>query len=810
MSALKQDTDKIDNANEEFTFLEPNPTQDSEKEPQDSSCDRTVRSQPLLHLNSSRQEVLAYFKNTWGLTETLFSGLVSEEAFYRRPYHKTRHPLIFYYAHPVCFYVNKLLVSGIIDHPVNAEYELLFETGVDEMNWDDLHDGEQDIWPALADVKSYRHQVYKLLCHVIETHPAFAQPITMASPAWAVVMGFEHERIHLETSSVLIRELPIELVQTPSSWPQSATGVKTARDLSNEDKTDSGERSHEPILERDYPNNSQLVNVAATQVTLGKPIAWPSFGWDNEYGSEQREVASFRASPFLVSNGEFFQFVKERGYETERFWTSTSWAWRRFRNVKWPTFWVQDGPAGLNRFRLRLTFAEIAMQWDWPAVVNFYEAKAYCSWLTEKQRASDPASAPFRLLSEAEHNAIRQNSQQAITEWKSHQNNLSGNDEGSIDEVMNSVVTTNLCNHNLQFGSESPVNHFPANKHGFHDVFGNVWQWCEDAFHPLPGFEIHPYYSDFSTPCFDGEHQMILGGSFISTGDEASIWSRFHFRPHFFQHSGFRVVQSTADGAEGFQQDKYESDELVNQYLLFHFGTEQEQRDEAISDNLGHPPVGNLINRTVELVEQFSLRKESVLDLGCAVGRASFELSRGFEEVVGIDYSEAFVAVAKQLQSAQQMTYRRRETGRHFTELQARVSEFCRRDRTYFCRGDAANLNALNLRQSNGRAFDAILLSNLLCRLSDPAACLKQFVESDKYLAAGGILVIASPNTWMEQFTTVENFLDGGDSNATMAAIGSNLPGFECIHMEDLSFMIREHRRKYEYIVSQLTVWRKL
>ena len=32
------------------------------------------------------------------------------------------------------------------------------------------------------------------------------------------------------------------------------------------------------------------------------------------------------------------------------------------------------------------------------------------------------------------------------------------------------------------------------------------------------------------------------------------------------------------------------------------------------------------------------------LDIGCAVGRASFELARSFDEVVGIDFSCAFVA----------------------------------------------------------------------------------------------------------------------------------------------------------------------
>lgn len=76
-------------------------------------------------------------------------------------------------------------------------------------------------------------------------------------------------------------------------------------------------------------------------------------------------------------------------------------------------------------------------------------------------------------------------------------------------------------------------------------MFGNAWEWTSDYFCALPGFQVHPYYEDFSTPCFDGLHHVIQGGSFISTGNECSVHSRFHFRPHFYQHAGFRIVEST-------------------------------------------------------------------------------------------------------------------------------------------------------------------------------------------------------------------------------------------------------------------------
>lgn len=738
---------------------------------------------PMLDIRAGRQALLDYFQNTWRLTETLFSALTCEEAYFERPYHKTRHPLIFYYVHPVSFYINKLLVAGLISEPVNRHFEALFETGVDEMSWDDLHDGEQDIWPTVAEAREYRQQVYGVVTQLIETHPIFDHPVTMDSQGWALVMCFEHERIHLETSSVLMRELPLKFLQVPAQWP-TLPMTKNASD-----------RFVQPVAGLHYPADNPLIEVAATSVTLGKPADWPTFGWDNEYGQDQREVAAFRASQRLISNGEFYEFVSSGAYLDERYWSEQGWQWRRFRNTRWPTFWVQDGPVGSHQYRLRTIFAEIPMQWDWPAIVNYYEAKAYCAWRAER----DGIKTPYRLLQEKEHLAMQDEALQDLTDWQP------GQDERLARDPVMSRDGFSDRNLNLTHGSEGPVEAHAANQRGFHDVMGNVWQWSEDVFHPLPGFEIHPYYVDFSTPCYDNEHQMILGGSFISTGDEASSWARFHFRPHFFQHAGFRLVQGGEPAPAG--GERYETDALLNQYMLFHFGSPAQQRDESISRNVGHPDTEPFMRVMADLVQRYAERYGRVLDLGCAVGRASFELARQFEQVIGLDYSAAFIKAADVMRERGEMRYERLESGRHRTELLAAVDADIDRSRVRFVQGDAAALQAAGLAQAG--AYDAVLMSNLLCRLPDPAACLKQFVGERSPLAEGGILVLSSPNTWMEQYTPADKFVDAPDSDGALQKLAQLLPGYELLHQQDLPFMIREHRRKYEYIVSQVSIWRR-
>lgn len=706
-----------------------------------------IRSLPQVSLDTTRQQLRDYFDNTWTLTEVVFDALANNDAFYRQPYHKLRHPLIFYYAHPAVLYVNKLRVAGLLNKPIKPEFENLFETGVDEMRWDDLHEGTQHIWPPVSEVREYRADVYRMICDLIDTHPIFDQkhmPITMDKPSWAMVMGFEHERIHLETTTVLMRELPIESVRVPIAWPPLVVEQKDR-----------------------YSVENSMIRLEESTVTVGKPVDWLTYGWDNEYGKETRKVRPFSASAKLISNAEFYEFVATGGYTQERYWSHDGWGWRSFRNVKAPGFWVQVGPAGLHQYRLRTTFEIIDMQWNWPACVNFHEAKAYCAWRTKQENSS----APYRVLTEAEHHMLRDGKEYA---W----------------------------NNDLRNGSEIGTDHIAPNGKGFYDVFGNVWQWCEDHFHPFEGGAPHPFYDDFSVPCYDGEHQIILGGSFISTGDESSIWSRFHFRPHFLQHVGFRLVRSEdknfdCDARRIDKDVTYETVEMVNKYLMMHWGEANERCESSMGAQVVFPQVVELPVACAQLVQRFATSTDRAMDLGCAVGRTAFELARDFKEVIGIDYSRHFIDAARHLQQHGTMKYNRKDQGMETTPLMASVHPSIDRDRVRFEVGDASELPLVL------EDFDAVVLANVICRLSNPSACLERMQGANGLVKPGGILVLTTPFSWLSHYTPPTKWLNSIDD---IAAI---LSDFELIHQENLPFLIREHRRKFEYIITQATVWKR-
>ena len=717
-----------------------------------------VRSLPQVRLDRmTREEALNYFDNSWLLTEVLFSALQGEKAFHQPPPHGLRHPLIFYYGHPAVLYVNKLRVAGLLTGPVNPAFEHLFEVGVDEMSWDDMSKNEMR-WPSVAEVGDYRREVYRLVRKMIETHPALddsQKPFLQTSPVWALAMSFEHERIHLETSSVLMRELPVQFLRTPEHWPKHKAAP-----------------SHVSA-----PNEFRAVS--GGEVRLGKPADFPTFGWDNEYGLRTDIVPEFRASRFLISNQECQLFVAAGGYREAKYWTAEGWKWRQFRNAKWPAFWTPDGPSGLNKFKLRNLFEIGDFEPSLPAVVNFHEAKAYAAWKTE----ADASPFPYRLISESEHHRLR------------------------------SLAGDGKWNYGLSEGGETAVDAHVSN--GWGDVFGNLWQWCEDDLNPLPGFKPHPYYDDFSTPCFDGKHQMILGGSFVSSGDEASAWARFHFRPHFFQHAGFRLVQPLGHPSPAVKLDAntnasigYEATSVLHQYLLLHYGNEAEvaPKMKVPADTIGFP------SRVAQIVSaqarKLNLPLKRALDIGCAVGASSFELARTFENVTGVDISASFIDAAKHLKTDGSHPYLRSDEADLQTSLVAKIPDDVKRERVVFRQADACSLPA------DFVDYDAVLMANLLCRLPSPRACLSRMAGPRGVVRPGGLLVLVSPYSWMRDYTAPESWLGGFmspsgpvSSNETLKTILS--PNFELLEEGDVPLVIREHSRKFQYIVSNLMVWRR-
>lgn len=684
-----------------------------------------------------RTELLNYFTQTWQLYESLFDCLADDRAWFSKAI-SLRHPLIFYFGHTATFYINKLMAGRYLESRVDDRIEAMMAIGVDEMSWDDLDDSHYD-WPTVEQVRDYRGKVKSIVSEFIRTMP-LTLPIDWDSPAWVILMGIEHERIHLETSSVLIRQLPLAWVQSQPHWP----ACPQAR--------------HERLT---VPENT-LVAMPGGPVRQGKTD--DTYGWDNEYGSQRSELKPFKASKMLVSNAEFYRFVAAGGYNDARWWDDEGRGWREFAGAQMPVFWCGDLQQP-DRLRLRLMTEEVPMPWDWPAEVNQLEAAAFCRWL------ADETGKAIQLPCEAEWLQLREQVTGDQPDWTEAPGNI------------------NLA----WWASSCPVDRFAQGD--FYDIVGNVWQWTTTPINGFEGFRVHPLYDDFSTPTFDGKHTLIKGGSWISTGNEALKSSRYAFRRHFFQHAGFRYVVSSHE--ENMALNPYETDSMVSQYLDFQYG----------------PVYYGVPNYAAALVERLlphCTQRGEALDIGCATGRASFELARHFRAVTGMDYSARFIDVALQLTSGEDFRYVVPEEGELVEYRQVRLKAFgfdpALAQRIQFMQGDACNLKPQPDR------YDLVLASNLIDRLRQPQRFLQDITPM---IRTGGLLALSSPYTWLEEFTPKENWLGGirenGEALTTYQALQRLLrDAFEEVAApQDVPFVIRETARKFQHSQAQLTLWRK-
>ena len=683
-------------------------------------------------VEAKREEIKKYFNNTYELFEKVFEVLKDDTVFYEKS-EPTRHPMIFYFGHTATFYINKLIYMKIIKERVNPDFESIFAVGVDEMSWDDMGTSSHT-WPKVDDVREYRLKVKAIVNNLIDTLP-LTLPITQDTPMWIILMGIEHERIHIETSLVLHRQMPISLVKdspffTPCDISESA------------------------------PKN-EMVAISGKNIKLGVDNNHTLYGWDNEYGDFSEAVANFKASKYLVSNAEFKEFVDAGGYENNEFWDEEGQKFLKISGVKHPTFWIKDG----NDFKYRALTREIQMPQDWPVDVNALEAEAFCRYKSQKD------GVKYQLPSEAEYRVLYE--------------------YANIEDIPN----FHESRANLDFyhyASSCPVNEFAFRE--LFDVVGNVWQWSRTPIRAFDGFEVHEAYDDFSVPTFDEKHALILGSSWASSGNLITKNSRYAFRKHFYQNAGFRYVVTENKDAE--EVDIYESDALVSQYCEFQYGDT-------------HFGVENFAISTAAIASSFATAKTKALDLGCATGRASYELAKEFDEVEGIDFSVRFVQVGSKLKDEGYVAFSVKEEGDLTQNKKVTLKDLAYENlvkRVSFWQGDACNL------KPNFQGYDLIMATNLIDRLYNPRLFLDTIHQR---LNKDGILVLTSPYTWQESSTNKEFWLGGytdenGKEIKTIESLKNILhDNFELIHTQDVEFVIKETKRKYQHTISELSVWKK-
>jgi formylglycine-generating enzyme required for sulfatase activity len=159
--------------------------------------------------------------------------------------------------------------------------------------------------------------------------------------------------------------------------------------------------------------------------------------------------------------------------------------------------------------------------------VSWYDATNYCVTLTQRERAAGRigTNCVYRLPTEAEW-------EYACRGWTSSRFSY-GDDPGY----------TNLTNY-AWYGDNSaltthPVGQKLANLWGLYDMYGNVWEWCQDwsRLYYLGGIAIDP-----EGPA-TGTSRMIRGGAwYVNVADCRSAQRGFAGPAAANYFNGFRVV----------------------------------------------------------------------------------------------------------------------------------------------------------------------------------------------------------------------------------------------------------------------------
>ena len=234
--------------------------------------------------------------------------------------------------------------------------------------------------------------------------------------------------------------------------------------------------------------------------------------------------------------------------------------------------------------------------------------------------------------------------------------------------------------------------------------------------------------------------------------------------------------------------EKYKVDRIIN-YL-------KEGKNVAIVSDAGTPCISD---PGYLLVNKFKN------------GSTIAELAKYFDHVDGIDFSARFIKTAFEMQERGEIRYNLIEEG-ELTSFKARKLSALGLDDSVdnvaFAQGDACNLKP----QFTG--YDLIFLGNLIDRVYSPRKVLTDMATR---LNKGGLLVVASPFTWLEEYTERSEWLGGykdenGETLSSTQALEDALgQSFKRIaEPKDIPFVIRETKRKYQHTLSEFNVFEKI
>ena len=189
-------------------------------------------------------------------------------------------------------------------------------------------------------------------------------------------------------------------------------------------------------------------HVKGGDVTIGSPFEPAAF--DNEVPPQTVHLENFALADHPVTNADWMTFIENKGYHQKLLWSDAGWQWREQIGITHPEAWGRNEAGDI--YEISAHGAGNLDPEKSVSGINYFEAHAYINWLRETVHDYKQVRLPHEY------------------EW----------------EVADKTRTLNHT--------------------------GEVWEWCDNCFHPYPGFSPFPY-DNYSKPWFDNNHFSLRGGS---------------------------------------------------------------------------------------------------------------------------------------------------------------------------------------------------------------------------------------------------------------------------------------------------------
>jgi ergothioneine biosynthesis protein EgtB len=286
-----------------------------------------------------------------------------------------------------------------------------------------------------------------------------------------IELGIHHEQQHQELLLTDILHLFSQNPGYPPYWVEPAPRTAASDEPSAPKGWDEG------------PSGIQSIGYGGNE-----------FSFDCEGPHHDVLLQPFALASRTVTNGEWMQFMNDRGYSEPRHWLADGWAWVQSEGIAAPLYWQQDRDGQRLAFGLDgLRAVDLAA----PVThISLYEADAYAAW------------AGARLPTEAEWEVVAAKRDVG---------------EGNQLDAPGAVGPTAA----------------QADK-----LFGNVWQWTGSAYRPYPGFRaaegaVGEYNGKFMSGQF-----VLRGGSCATPRGHVRASYRNFFYPHQrWQFTGLRLAK---------------------------------------------------------------------------------------------------------------------------------------------------------------------------------------------------------------------------------------------------------------------------